>query len=238
MSRLTRRTASPRCAPVARIGVVGFLALTAATVIGTASAIPAGAAQPGITLAAQGTGLQLVLFGTKVTGGNSSACINDSGPATPNVANKNSDGSASLCDGLAGIYSASEGEGFSNTIGEAMACGVRMVVTDVGDSADIVAATGLVVPSGDVDGLARAIHEGLDPTVSTRPLPRYRIEKFFSIDTMVHKTEQLCRELRRPLPRGDPTRRVARDDGAGSNITDDNGAGTDECPGTDTNPGE
>jgi len=93
------------------LGTIGVLALTAATVIGVAGALPANAAGSGFTLSAQGTGLQLVLFGTKLTGGNSSACVNATGSATPTVANKNSDGSASLCDGQAGIYAASEGEG-------------------------------------------------------------------------------------------------------------------------------
>lgn len=111
MSRLFRRTDGRRRAPAFRIGAIGAIALTAVTVIGVAATLPAEAAGTGFTLSAQGTGLQLVLFGTKLTGGNSSACVNDTGSASPTVADKNSDGSPSLCDGQAGIYAASEGEG-------------------------------------------------------------------------------------------------------------------------------
>lgn len=55
------------------------------------------------------------------------------------------------------LVSTSHGEAFPNVLGEAMACGVPCVVTNVGDSAEIVGATGRVVPAGDMEGLARQL---------------------------------------------------------------------------------
>lgn len=53
--------------------------------------------------------------------------------------------------------SASVGEGFSNSIGEAMSCALPCVVTNVGDSASVIASNGCVIPPGNAEALSQAI---------------------------------------------------------------------------------
>lgn len=81
-------------------------------------------------------------------------------------------------------------EGFPNVLGEAMACGVPCVTTDVGDAAMIVGDTGRVVIPGDADALARGIVE-LAELVRQPPRSnvRERIESLFSLERMVSETE-------------------------------------------------
>lgn len=84
-------------------------------------------------------------------------------------------------------------EGHPNVVGEAMACGVPCVVTDVGDAAWIVGDTGAVVPEADPEALGRELSRLLlDPNrrgagTAARP----RIEKEFSMDALVRATERV-----------------------------------------------
>lgn len=105
-------------------------------------------------------------------------------------------------DNMPAVYSAldiaasssSYGEGFSNTIAEAMACGVSCVVTDVGDSALIVGGSGSVVLPGDHDALASAIGRLIDLSNEERralgEASRARIVSEFRMDRLVQRTEQ------------------------------------------------
>lgn len=59
------------------------------------------------------------------------------------------------------LASPSHGEAFPNVLGEAMACGVPCVVTDAGDSGEIVGRTGRVVAVGDMVAMAQQLLEVL-----------------------------------------------------------------------------
>jgi glycosyltransferase involved in cell wall biosynthesis len=86
------------------------------------------------------------------------------------------------------------GEGFPNVVGEAMACGVPCVVTDVGDAAEIVGDTGMVVPPSDPDRIAKALVQlGHRLDNALRLAARTRIVERFSVSQMVDQTERLIR---------------------------------------------
>jgi glycosyltransferase involved in cell wall biosynthesis len=91
------------------------------------------------------------------------------------------------------------GEGFSNSIGEAMACGVPCVVTDVGDSALIVGETGIVVPRGEPSALKDAWETMLTWQASRKAelanAARERIVKNFSTEHLVEQTQQTLEQL-------------------------------------------
>ncbi|MEO7155994.1 MAG: glycosyltransferase [Vicinamibacterales bacterium] len=84
------------------------------------------------------------------------------------------------------------GEGFSNAVGEALACGTPCVVTDVGDSARLVGALGRVVPAGDASALAEAIvltvREG---TARQRDARRQLIVDEYGVERLVDRSEAL-----------------------------------------------
>jgi len=91
--------------------------------------------------------------------------------------------------------SASWNEAFSNSIGEAMACGVPCAVTDVGDSAYIVADSGFVAPPCAPEALANAIGRLVEIGQSGRQQlgvkARQRIETEFSLPAIVQRYEDL-----------------------------------------------
>jgi glycosyltransferase involved in cell wall biosynthesis len=97
------------------------------------------------------------------------------------------------------LVSSSVSEGFSNVIGEAMACEVPCVVTDVGDSATIVGDSDYVVLPRDSVKLAQKVLQVLDTNMTERrkigKIMRDYIAKKYSIATVVDQYQNLYCEL-------------------------------------------
>ena len=105
------------------------------------------------------------------------------------------------------IYAASDivtissafAEAFPNVLGEAMACAVPTVVTDIGDCARIVGDTGIVVPPRSPGALVKAwerlMDEGRDARLELGREARRRVQHEYSLERIVHRYETLYAEL-------------------------------------------
>lgn len=98
--------------------------------------------------------------------------------------------------------SSSRAEGFPNAVGEAMACGVPCVVTDVGASRELVGDTGVVIQRASEQALADAIIEIATLSSSQRhklgETARERIIRQYSTEQCVSAYADLYASLARP----------------------------------------
>lgn len=106
---------------------------------------------------------------------------------------------AELLNSFDTYVSSSLGEGFSNSIGEAMSVGVPCVVTDVGDSKDLVGQTGWTVDSGChfklAEGMTEALLTSMSELSKKGSWARRRIIEFFSIQSVISSFEKFYLRL-------------------------------------------
>jgi glycosyltransferase involved in cell wall biosynthesis len=93
---------------------------------------------------------------------------------------------------LCSIY----GEGFPNVLCEAMACDVPCVATDIGDSAEIIGNSGLIIPLRNPQALAQAWRRLLENPSRVAPGgARSRVAAHYSLQRMCALYESLYRSI-------------------------------------------
>lgn len=111
---------------------------------------------------------------------------------------------AEILKGLDLVVIPSEHEGFPRIALEAMAMELPVVASNVGGVAEAVqdGETGVLVPPGDVEALARAIKAMISSPERRRHMGaqgRRRVEQLFSLEQSVRKTMDVYREVLRPV---------------------------------------
>jgi glycosyltransferase involved in cell wall biosynthesis len=113
------------------------------------------------------------------------------------------------------LASSSVSEAFPLAVGEAMACGVPCVATDVGDSALMLGPAGRIVPAGDTLALAEGLNEVLGMDVAERArlgeIGRRRVREMFDLDAVTRRYEALYETLVRSPKRAAREREAVRD---------------------------
>lgn len=106
--------------------------------------------------------------------------------------------------------SSCEGEAFPLVLGEAMACRVPCVATDVGDSAVIIGDTGRIVPPRDSDALANAISGLLRENLAQLgKRARQRVISEFSLERYVQAHASLYHSIIFPAQAAEPVQSLA-----------------------------
>jgi glycosyltransferase involved in cell wall biosynthesis len=157
-------------------------------------------------------GIQFILCGDDMSSDNKtlSAWINECGlQSTIHLVGHRKDVPRMTAAFDIATLSSAYGEAFSNSIGEAMACGIPCVATDVGDARHIVADTGKIVSIRQPEALATAWEEMLAPGMETLQAlgerARERVITSFSLEHVVRQYENIYKNL---LPSADV---IARD---------------------------
>lgn len=101
------------------------------------------------------------------------------------------------------LASPSHGEAFPNVLGEAMACEVPCVVTNVGDSAEIVGDTGRVVAAADMGEMARQLLNVLQMPAEQRKAlgarARARVQERYELGDVTRRYEEFYKQLVRDV---------------------------------------
>lgn len=89
------------------------------------------------------------------------------------------------------VSSSAFGEGFPNVVGEAMACAVPVVATDIGDTRWVMGDTGHVVPPRDPLALANACIGILEAGITRDDAARERMVRHFSLESVLEQFGEL-----------------------------------------------